>query len=172
MKNHPAADLSLRNGLWFAALAATIVFASGSPMPDYQRAVHFQNADKIAHFFVFGLLGTLVARIPWVQLRRPLGIYTAIVIVSVFGASDELHQHFTPSRSMDVWDWVTDTAGAALAVAVYAHWRWYRETLERSARALFKRRVEIAGEPCVIPANGFSRGENTDRGTALAGRAA
>lgn len=170
MKKH--SDASLRNGLWFAALAATIVLASSSPMPDYQAAVHFQNFDKVAHFFVFGLLGTLVARIPWVQARRPLGIYTAIAVVSIFGATDELHQHFTPSRSMDVWDWVTDTLGAALAVAIYAHWRWYRGTLERTARELFKRRVEIAGEPCVIPVNGFSRGETTDRGSALAGRAA
>ncbi len=163
---------SLRRVLWLAALAVTVVLASGCEMPNYTAVVHFQNFDKVAHFFVFGLMATLVARIPWVQRRRPLGIYTAVLFVSLFGATDELHQHFTPTRSMDVWDWVTDTLGAGLAVWVYAQWHWYRTTLERPVAELLKRRVEIGGEPCVIPVDGFRQGETTDRGPALAGRAA
>jgi VanZ family protein len=76
------------------------------------------SSDKLVHALVFGLLATLVARLASVQRTRPLGIYAAIVIVSVFGISDELHQHFTPGRSMDIWDWTADTVGAALATAL------------------------------------------------------
>lgn len=170
MKHHQSG--SLRKTLWLTALAATVVLASGCEMPNYTAWVHFQNFDKVAHLAVFGLLATLVASIPWVQRRRPLGIYTAIVGVSLFGASDEWHQQFTPTRTMDVLDWAADTLGAAVAVALYAHWSWYRATLERKIFELRKRRVEKVPEPCVIPLDGFRRGEQTDRTPALAGRGA
>ena len=55
----------------------------------------------------------------------------SILIVSVFGASDEWHQSFTPGRSATVADWVADTLGAGLAAAVYAGWAGYRGLLER-----------------------------------------
>jgi VanZ family protein len=56
--------------------------------------------------------------------------FLAIVIVSIFGLSDELHQHFTPGRSMEFMDWVADTLGATLAVGLYTYWAWYRKLLE------------------------------------------
>jgi VanZ family protein len=56
--------------------------------------------------------------------------FWAIVIVSIFGLSDELHQHFTPGRSMEFMDWVADTLGATLAVGLYTYWAWYRKLLE------------------------------------------
>lgn len=163
---------SLRKALWLAALAATVVLASSCPMPNYQAVIRLQNFDKVVHFCVFGLLATLVGRIPWVQRRRPLGIYTAIVAVSLFGVTDEWHQLYTPTRSCDVYDWLADTLGSALAVVLYARWTWYRAMLERTIIVGRKRRVEIAPEPCVIPPNGFRRREETDRRPALAGRAA
>lgn len=160
---------SVRKALWLAALAVTVVLASSCEMPNYTAFVHFQNFDKVAHFGVFGLLATLVARIPWMQRRRPLGIYTAIVCASLFGASDEWHQHFTASRSMDVMDWVADTLGASLAVWLYAHWSWYRATLEQVIFELRKQRVEKSPEPWVIPPDGFRRSQQTDSEAALAG---
>ncbi|HYD83482.1 MAG TPA: VanZ family protein, partial [Opitutus sp.] len=79
----------------------------------------------------------------------------AILIVSVFGVTDELHQHFTPGRSMDVWDWVADTLGAIVATVLYAEWAAYRRLLETPVFGLFrKRRVEIADAACVIAADG------------------
>lgn len=86
--------------------------------------------DKIAHFFVYGLLGTLIARVPAVASWRGLGAYWAIVICSLYGISDEFHQSFTPGRSVEFADWAMDTGGAALAVFVYTYWRLYRGLLE------------------------------------------
>ena len=82
--------------------------------------------DKFAHFSVYGLLGSLVYRCR--AGRR--WAWWAVLLVSVFGGTDELHQSFTPGRSMEWADWICDTTGAALAVSLYARWTWYRRLLE------------------------------------------
>jgi hypothetical protein len=56
--------------------------------------------------------------------------WLAVLIVSAFGATDEWHQSFVPGRDCDVFDWLADTAGAALAVTLYVKWTWYRRLLE------------------------------------------
>lgn len=53
-----------------------------------------------------------------------------MVIVSAYGITDEFHQSFTPGRSVEFADWLTDTCGATLAVFVYLKWRLYRSGLE------------------------------------------
>jgi len=44
-------------------------------------------------------------------------VFLTIAAASLFGASDECHQSFTPGRQADVFDWLADTLGACLAVA-------------------------------------------------------
>ena len=155
---------------WPVALALGIVFCSSQPVWEPNVV---PNNDKIIHFFVFGLLATLVARITMVRRTRPIGIYAAILIVSAFGATDEFHQYFTPGRSSDFFDWVADTAGAAVATVVYAKWRWYRALLETGVWTLIaKRRVEIDARACVIAGDGSSGSPDENRGTALTDRAA
>ena len=88
-------------------------------------APNIVNFDKAAHFGVFGLLATLVGR-----PRGSWPVWLAVAVVSLFGATDELHQSFTPGRSMDYHDWIADTLGALLAVTLYARWGWYRRLLE------------------------------------------
>jgi VanZ family protein len=160
-----------RRILWPIALALLVVACSSRQLPQWAEPVF--SSDKLVHALVFGLLATLVARLASVQRTRPLGIYAAIVIVSVFGISDELHQHFTPGRSMDIWDWTADTVGAALATALYAEWQAYRRLLETPVLRLFRKpRVEIGETPCVIPADGLSVGPETPCRTPRPGRAA
>ncbi len=110
---------------WALALAVAgliVVASSRSVVAGPEGINHF---DKVVHFSVYGLLGTLVVRAMGV---RRWG--WAVAAVSAFGVSDELHQHFTPGRSMELADWVADTLGALLAAALYARWAWYRERLE------------------------------------------
>jgi VanZ family protein len=118
--------------LYAVALAATIVWASGHGQVAGPDIVNF---DKLVHFSVFGLLATLVLR-PF----RSRHLVWAILLVSLFGATDELHQSLTPGRSMDYHDWIADTLGAALAVTLYTWWTWYRRLLET---ALWKRKPKI-----------------------------
>ena len=116
-----------REWTWPVALGCTIFLASSRSQV---AAPDVPDVDKIAHFFVYGLLGTLVARVPSVAGWRPLGVYSAILVCSLYGISDEFHQSFTPGRAVEFGDWLADTSGAALAVFVYAHWRWYRTFME------------------------------------------
>ncbi len=85
------------------------------------------QGDKVVHFAVYGLLATLVCRTGAGVRGALLGLLAA----SAFGATDEWHQSFVPGRSCDVLDWLADTVGAALAVALYAGWPRYRALLER-----------------------------------------
>jgi VanZ family protein len=111
-----------RRWIFAAALAGLIVIASSRSAVEGPSVSNF---DKVAHFSVYGLLATLVVR-ALISARA----FWAIVIVSIFGLSDELHQHFTPGRSMEFMDWVADTLGATLAVGLYTYWAWYRKLLE------------------------------------------
>lgn len=127
--------------LWAVALAITITIASNQSRVAGPEINHF---DKVAHFLVYGLLASLLVRTSLGQRHA----WVAVLAVSLFGISDEFHQSFTPGRSVALADWVADTLGASLAVALYCRWGWYRRILEWP---LFrsKRRIETA--PGVVP---------------------
>ncbi len=114
---------SRRDWLWPLAWAAAIFLESAQahvPLPD------LPESDKVVHFLAYGLLATLVGRL-WPGWK---GAILGAVLASAYGATDEWHQFFVPGRSCDVWDWVADTAGAVVAVTVYAAWPRYRQFLE------------------------------------------
>src|SRR5580704_11935588 len=66
--------------------------------------------DKLLHLIEYGGLGLLLCR---ALLGEGLGWFAALLgalaLTSVYGASDEFHQMFTPLRTADVRDWVADT---------------------------------------------------------------
>ena len=39
----------------------------------------------------------------------------AVVIATVYGVTDEIHQRFVPPRQTDAWDVAADATGASLA---------------------------------------------------------
>lgn len=49
-----------------------------------------------------------------------------MLLASLYGAVDELHQATVPGRSADVADWVADTLGAAFAVTLAVLWQRQR----------------------------------------------
>ncbi len=125
-KIYPQWRLLLSPALLMAALVCASSFAPVSPAsPDI---VHF---DKIAHFCVFGLLGTLFFRVQrsgFFERKRWLVSY---FLVLAFGVLDELLQIFNPHRSFDPYDWLADGTGPLLALYLYRNWKWYRVLLER-----------------------------------------
>jgi VanZ family protein len=131
----PVASLKFNRAyLWPILLAAAILTASGSSelaTPDL--GFQFQK-DKIGHFLVFGLLATSLLRTPILRTSRWPHLLAAVLIASGFGAFDEFRQSFTPGRSVELGDWLADTVGAAVAVLVYARWKFYRELLEWQRR--------------------------------------
>ncbi|MCF7688666.1 MAG: VanZ family protein [Cephaloticoccus sp.] len=137
----PATRPNLLPWAYVAALAATIVFASGRSVVVAPDIVDF---DKLAHFFIYGLLATLVTRAGFPERRG----WWAVLIVSLFGLTDEWHQSFTPGRAVELADWVADTLGAITAVAVYMHWRNYRTWLENP---LWTGKARVENRPEVVP---------------------
>ncbi|NUO08207.1 MAG: VanZ family protein [Candidatus Brocadia sp.] len=111
------------------AYASFIYYASSQdtssvPLPSY--------SDKVIHFFVFGLLCLMIC---WSLSSVTIGskwiykIILAIGITSLYGASDEFHQFFTPNRSVDILDWLVDTGGA-----VTAGFLWHIATYNRQIK--------------------------------------
>ena len=108
-------------------LTLAVASATASTTPSGPNIPHF---DKIAHFFIFGLLGTLLFRL----VRRMDGVRRrwlwALLGVALYGAGDELLQSFNVARSLDPLDWVADLSGAAFAIVMYRKAGWYRRLLE------------------------------------------
>src|SRR5260370_31129326 len=87
--------------------------------PNVANALHGLQ-HRIAHVVVFGLLG-LLAR--WALGGLPRATLLAVLLVSIFGATDEWHQAFTPGRRAAIDDWAVDTASAALALYAWTRVR-------------------------------------------------
>ena len=123
---NPSQQSSRRRWAYAVAVASLVVVASSRSVV---AGPAINNFDKVAHFSVYGLMGTLV-------LRALGGKHWgwAVASVSLFGVSDEIHQYFTPGRSMEFADWVADTLGATVAVTLYTKWAWYRAKLENPLR--------------------------------------
>jgi VanZ family protein len=88
--------------------------------------VGFVPTDKLLHAVAFGGLAFLLFRaavfgMPRAATRTQLSF--AALGASAVGALLEVCQAFVPYRSADVLDWVADTVGAALAVALISVWQ-------------------------------------------------
>jgi len=116
------------SSLWlppFFVMAGIYVASSSSLPRSLEQWVPFQ--DKLAHLIVFGVLGFFLgraARVGWSWPWRRAAIF-AVVVASAYGLLDEWHQATVPGRTVDLWDWVADTAGAILG-----QWPLRRFTLE------------------------------------------
>jgi VanZ family protein len=123
------APVSVRRALpWLAvaAWAAAIFGVSGVAAADLPPQPG--PTSYIAHFTEYAILGGLLFwALRTTRLARGWAVGLAIGVASLYGASDEFHQWFTPGRVSDPRDWLTDTLGAGLAVAVLAWWARRRQ---------------------------------------------
>jgi len=116
-------------------IAVLIFTASSRSSVAGPRIPHF---DKVVHFSVYGLLGTLACR----AMPGRAGAWWALIVVSAYGVTDEWHQYFVPGRSTELEDWIADTAGAAIAILMYRRWTAYRLLLERPLNSRSALKVE------------------------------
>jgi len=97
---------------WIVLLAATSFPTIDVPTTDV--------SDKTYHFTAYFGLGvllnlTLVFQNKYLTLKRKNAFYT-VLIGSIYGIFDEVHQYFIPGRSMEFLDFVADFFGLVLAV--------------------------------------------------------
>jgi VanZ family protein len=96
----------------FVLMAGSFYFSSKSrlsAMPSF----HF--ADKIVHFAYFGAIAACWTW--WFSPRsrkehRLRTVVFCVLLTSVYGIVDEVHQLFVPGRNCDLFDWIADTLGA------------------------------------------------------------
>ena len=97
-------------------MAAIFTLSSLSTTPNLPH-----GTDKEVHAVLYFGLGALLVRALAGGWRAHVSLWTAlaaIVIAALYGITDEVHQHFVPSRQMDTMDAVADTLGAAAAALV------------------------------------------------------
>lgn len=73
-------------------------------------------SDKINHFLAFFVLGFFLNLTLKYQNKFPSykesALILSLIIASLYGLMDELHQLLVPGRSAEVLDWVADFIGA------------------------------------------------------------
>ena len=90
---------------------------SGHSLPTFGPS--FEGKDKVEHalyFFLTGLLAVRAARFGERWSRSKTAVFL-ILAGLLWGCSDEIHQSWTPGRSVEIGDVLADVLGVALAVA-------------------------------------------------------
>jgi VanZ family protein len=104
---------------WIPVVLWAAVIFTLSSVPDLGTGLGTWDLvlRKIAHAAEYALLGALLYR----AVRRPAA---ALTLASAFAVTDEFHQTFVAGRHGSPVDWLIDTAGAAIGVALAVRlWR-------------------------------------------------
>jgi VanZ family protein len=93
-------------------LWAAVIFVLSS-IPDLGTGLGTWDTvlRKLAHTAEYAILGGLI-------LRAVRSAPAAVLLASAYAATDEVHQTFVTGRHGSPLDWLIDTAGAVLGVAL------------------------------------------------------
>ena len=94
-------------------------------------------AHRVAHMLEFAVLGALVLRAT--SSGQPITkreLIITVIVVALYGASDEFHQRFTPGRSSEGLSVLFDVAGGLAGAWVY---RWWRQRHSATSRSVIER---------------------------------
>lgn len=116
--------------LWTAAFLVwlgVLWWLSSAPR-EFPEPLHFTASDKLLHFgYFFGGAGLLSAaihlRFPGMKASRRIA--TTVVLITLVGVVDEIHQSFVPGRQgNDPFDLMADVLGAVCGSLVFHRYRW------------------------------------------------
>ena len=82
-------------------------------------------SDKIHHLVAYFILSVLLY-LTLIYQRKSKTLFTnapsaTILLASIYGALDEIHQIFVPGRFADILDWLADFAGTLLGVLLISY---------------------------------------------------
>lgn len=95
--------------------AGIFVLSSIESIPDIGQP---KNSDKLAHFILYYFFAATVFWAVYPSTTRARAAVIAFAAAAAYGATDEVHQWFVPGRTMSLYDWIADAAGAAAWAAV------------------------------------------------------
>lgn len=100
-----------------AYAAGIFVLSSIERIPDVGQP---EGSDKLAHFILYYFFAAAVFWAACPSTTRGKAAVIAFAAAAAYGATDEIHQWFVPGRTMSLYDWIADAAGAAAWAAVIA----------------------------------------------------
>jgi VanZ family protein len=95
---------------------AVVIFAlsAQSTLPQPKGIFGWDKFQHLAAYLVLTVtIGLWFAPKTWRE-KGLLAFLVTVVIGSLYGVTDEVHQHFVPGRFPSVWDWIADTLGALI----------------------------------------------------------
>jgi VanZ family protein len=122
-ENPLAADGKKKSGVlsflyyWAPVIIYCLLIYLQSSYPSLEKMPDFPNMDKMLHGGAYALLGFLfyrALRTGRLGGRVFLLIFLSSVLATLYGVSDEIHQHFVPSRNADIMDVAADLAGSII----------------------------------------------------------
>ncbi len=119
----PGAAARKMAGTWLPVLVcAALIFVASSFTRIPLVGNRLFRYDKVAHLVEYAVMGGLLLRaLRGAGALRGLLVALALAwgLVTLFGASDELHQHFVPGRHGDPFDLIADAVGALTGCGLY-----------------------------------------------------
>lgn len=117
-------------------IAVLIFVQSSQPALVDEPPIYLWNVDKLLHFTAWLVLSATIrlSLSPLVRnnpSQRLLWIIVAIMLAVSYGAIDEIHQSFVPSRTADLLDLLADSAGSVVGV-IMADISWHLSRPVRS----------------------------------------
>jgi VanZ family protein len=102
---------------WLPVLLYCLLIFIQSSFPASEHVPEFDFSDKLLHMGAYAVLGFFLYRAfsamdngaTTVRL-----IAMSIFLTALYGASDEIHQYFVPSRSAELLDFAADAIGGIL----------------------------------------------------------
>jgi VanZ family protein len=81
--------------------------------------------DKFSHFFAYFVLSVMLYLVFTYQRKSVIlfqySFIAAVLVASLYGIADELHQMLIPGRSAEIYDWIADLAGSLTGVLVVSY---------------------------------------------------
>jgi VanZ family protein len=106
---------------WLPVLVYCLIIFIQSSFPATEHIPEFDFSDKLLHAAVYAVLGMLLYRAFNAMHKRPSTaslVVLSILITALYGASDEVHQYFVPSRNAEFLDFAADAVGGMIGVMV------------------------------------------------------
>lgn len=104
---------------WLPVLIYCLILFIQSSFPASEHVPDFDFSDKLLHAAAYAVLGLLLYRaLNAMDKRIPPAtlIALSVFLTALYGASDEIHQYFVPSRSAEFLDFAADAIGGVVGV--------------------------------------------------------
>ena len=107
---------------WFPIFVYCLLIFIQSSRPSPDITPHWPFVDKVLHFSAYALLSALFLRAfntTRIKNNLKLIFILSVLLSSLYGISDEIHQSFVPYRTADAMDVLADILGSIAGVYLY-----------------------------------------------------